>query len=166
MKINRTTIAVVSVAVLTLATTTAVGAVGKATVASAKAVAHSAIQRGGILTFDRGADIISLDPTQVTDNESIWADECIFEPLYQATQNGKLLVTDMATSYSVSSNKLSWTFNLRQGVKFSNGKEMTSADVKFSVERVGAKASNPWTFINADIASGHHHEEAVGSAPG
>ena len=153
MKINRTTIAVVSVAVLTLATTTAVGAVGKATVASAKAVAHSAIQRGGILTFDRGADIISLAPTQVTDNESIWADECIFEPLYQATQNGKLLVTDMATSYSVSSNKLSWTFNLRQGVKFSNGKEMTSADVKFSVERVGAKASNPWTFINADIAS-------------
>jgi peptide/nickel transport system substrate-binding protein len=47
---------------------------------------------------------------------------------------------------------LSWTFNLRHGVEFSNGQEMTSADVKFSVLRVGAKADNPWTFINADIA--------------
>jgi len=60
-------------------------------------------------------------PTQVSDNESIWADECIYEPLYKATQNGKELVPDMATSYSLSANKLSWTFNLRHGVKFSNG---------------------------------------------
>ena len=153
MKVNRFTIGVVTAAVLTLATTTLVGAVGRGPVTATKLVAHTAIQRGGTLIFDRGFDIVSLDPTQVTDNESIWADECIFEPLFQATSNGKALIPDMATSSSVSANKLSWTFNLRHGVKFSNGKEMTSADVKFSVQRVGAKASNPWTFINADIAS-------------
>jgi peptide/nickel transport system substrate-binding protein len=134
-----------------LATTTA-GAVGHGKAASAVKTGHSAIQRGGTLVFDRGSDIISLDPTQVSDNESIWADECIYEPLYKATPNGKSLVPDMATSYSLSANKLSWTFNLRQGVDFSNGQEMTSADVKFSILRVAAKASNPWTFINADIA--------------
>ncbi len=155
MRVNRSTVALVSAAVLALSATAMAGAVGRspATGAKGKLEAHSSIQRGGTLVFDRGSDIISLDPTQVTDNESIWADECIFEPLYQATKNGKELIPDMATSYSVSSNHLAWTFNLRHGVDFSNGQEMTSADVKFSVMRVGAKASNPWTFINADIKS-------------
>ena len=151
MRINRSTLAIVSVAVLALATTTIAGAAGRGPATSTKKVAHSSIQRGGTITFDRGADIISLDPTQVSDNESIWADECIFEPLYEATPSGKALVPDMATSYTVSSNHLVWTFNLRHGVLFSNGQEMTSADVKFSIIRVAAKASNPWTFINADI---------------
>jgi peptide/nickel transport system substrate-binding protein len=153
MKFSRSTIVVATVAVLTLATTNVVGAANRTPVARAKMIAHTAIQRGGTLTFNRVQDIVSLDPTQVTDNESIWADESIFEPLFAATPNGKSLVPDMATSYSVSANKLRWTFNLRQGVKFSNGQEMTSADAKFSIERVGAKASNPWTFINSDIAS-------------
>ena len=153
MRINRSTIALASVAVVVLATTATAGAVGDGQAASSAKSAHSTIQRGGTLVFDRGSDIISLDPTQVADNESIWADECLYEPLYKATQNGKELVPDMATSYSLSANKLSWTFNLRHGVKFSNGQVMTSADVKFSINRVGAKASNPWTFINADIAS-------------
>ena len=151
MRINRSTLAIVSAAVLALATTTIAGAAGRGPATSTKKVAHSSIQRGGTITFDRGADIISLDPTQVSDNESIWADECIFEPLYEATPSGKALVPDMATSYTVSSNHLVWTFNLRHGVLFSNGQEMTSADVKFSIIRVAAKASNPWTFINADI---------------
>jgi len=151
MRINRSTIALASVAVVVLATTTVAGAVGHGQAASSAKSAHSTIQRGGTLVFDRGSDIISLDPTQVSDNESIWADECIYEPLYKATQNGKELVPDMATSYSLSANKLSWTFNLRHGVKFSNGQVMTSADVKFSINRVAAKASNPWTFINADL---------------
>jgi peptide/nickel transport system substrate-binding protein len=155
MRINRSTIAVISVAVLTLTTTAVAGAVGSSHVAvtKAKEVGHAKIQRGGTLVFDRDADILTLDPIEAEENESIWADECIFEGLYQSSQNGKSLVSDMATSYSVSKNHLSWTFNLRHGVEFSNGQEMTSADVKFSVLRVGAKASNPWTFINADIKS-------------
>ncbi|MGC1238437.1 MAG: ABC transporter substrate-binding protein, partial [Acidimicrobiales bacterium] len=119
----------------------------------AKEVAHTAIQRGGTLVFDRTADIVTLDPTQAVDNETIWADECIYETLYKPNQNGTALVPDMATSYTLSKNHLVWTFNLRHGVDFSNGQEMTSADVKFSILRVAAKASNPWTFINSDIKS-------------
>jgi peptide/nickel transport system substrate-binding protein len=155
MKIYRYMIAVVSVAVLTLSTTAIASAAGSshATGTKAKEVAHATIQRGGTLVFDRTGDILTLDPTQAVENESIWADECIYEGLYQATKNGKELVPDMATTYSLSKNNLSWTFNLRHGVEFSNGQEMTSADVKFSILRVSAKASNPWVFINADIKS-------------
>ncbi len=113
----------------------------------------SAIQRGGTLTFARTADILGLDPTDISDNESIWASENIYQTLYVPSPNGHSVEPLLATSYTLSKNKLTWTFNLRHGVRFQNGKPMTSADVKFSIERVSAKATNPFAFIDAAIAS-------------
>ena len=43
-----------------------------------------------------------------------------------------------ATSYIESKDGLTYTFTLRKGVKFSTGKLMTSADVKFSIDDDGA----------------------------
>lgn len=108
---------------------------------------------GGNLVFARSADLLSLDPTNMTDNESIWSAETMYETLYAATPNGRQLKPWLATSYSLSANHLVWTFHLRHGVLFQNGKPMTSADVKFSIERVSAKASNPFAFIDAAIKS-------------
>ena len=42
----------------------------------------------------------------------------------------------LATSWKASSDGLTWIFNLRKGVKFHNGKEMTAEDVKWSIDRV------------------------------
>ena len=41
----------------------------------------------------------------------------------------------LAEKFSVSGDGLTWTFNLRKGVKFSSGNELTSADVKYSFDR-------------------------------
>jgi ABC-type transport system substrate-binding protein len=41
----------------------------------------------------------------------------------------------LATSWSASSDGLAWTFNLRQGVKFSDGKEFDADSVKYSFDR-------------------------------
>jgi peptide/nickel transport system substrate-binding protein len=41
----------------------------------------------------------------------------------------------LATSWSASSDGLTWTFNLRQGVKFSDGKEFDADSVKYSFDR-------------------------------
>ncbi|MEO9180490.1 MAG: ABC transporter substrate-binding protein, partial [Acidimicrobiales bacterium] len=151
MTSNKSYFAVAVAALLTIGTCAVAGASSRGTTHAESSTSH--ITKGGTLTFDRGADIFSLDPTQVSDNESIWALENIFETMYEATPNGKSLVPWLATGYSVSTNHLSWTFTLRKGVKFSNGHTMTSADVKFSIERVGAKASNPFAFINTAIKS-------------
>lgn len=117
-----------------------------------RAATTAAPRRGGTLVFARTADILSLDPTQITDNESIWTAENIYETLYVASPDGRNLEPWLATGHTLSPDHLSWTFKLRNGVRFQSGQPMTSADVKFSIERVAAKASNPFAFINAAIA--------------
>lgn len=46
------------------------------------------------------------------------------------------LVPWLAESWEQSEDGLTWTFNLREGVLFSNGREMTAEDVKWSFERL------------------------------
>ncbi len=58
----------------------------------------------------------------------------IFESL--VTYNKKFKIVPMlATKWEISSDGLAYTFHLRQGVKFHNGKEMTSEDVVASLTR-------------------------------
>ena len=46
------------------------------------------------------------------------------------TNSANLVVPGLAKSYSQSSNRLTWTFSLRNGLKFSDGEALTSQDVK------------------------------------
>ena len=63
-----------------------------------------------------------FDKTNVFQNESIWIAEQINEPLYLAGNDGKTLRPWLATSYTKSKDGKTYTFKLRPGVKFSNGK--------------------------------------------
>jgi peptide/nickel transport system substrate-binding protein len=107
---------------------------------------------GGNLTFAAVQDAQSMNATTVFDNNSIWIFEQIFQTLYTVTNNGKSVIPQLATSYKVSADKKTYTFTLRHGVKFSTGKPMTSADVKFSLDQ-NTKASQGWGFINTAIKS-------------
>jgi peptide/nickel transport system substrate-binding protein len=110
-------------------------------------------KHGGDLVFARAADIFSLNPVKVTDDESIWTAELLYGTLLEPSTNGKTLVPWLATGYTVSKNHLVWTFTLRKGLRFSNGKPLTSADVKFSIDQVGADPSNGFAFIDRAIKS-------------
>jgi peptide/nickel transport system substrate-binding protein len=46
------------------------------------------------------------------------------------------VIGDLAKSWTVSEDRMSWTFTLNQGVKFHDGSELTSADVKASWEKI------------------------------
>ena len=106
--------------------------------------------KGGDLVIVKALDAKSMDNTTTFDNDSIWIFEQMMEPLYTVTPDGKGVKPWLATSYTLSTDKLSWTFKLRQGVKFHNGQPMTSADVKFSLDKASGTKGG-WEFINTAI---------------
>jgi peptide/nickel transport system substrate-binding protein len=59
----------------------------------------------------------------------------VYEGLFKLTDDGKVQPL-LATKYTTSADGLTYTFTLRDGVKFHSGKPLTSADVKRSIERV------------------------------
>jgi peptide/nickel transport system substrate-binding protein len=60
------------------------------------------------------------------------------------------VVPELAESWEMSKDNLTWTFKLRQGVKFHDGQEMTSADVKFTFDRLFEKSPGKSDFIAVD----------------
>jgi peptide/nickel transport system substrate-binding protein len=107
---------------------------------------------GGNLVIARTQDSTSMDATSVFDNESIWVFEQLMETLYTVTPDGKDVKPWLATSYDLSKDKLTYTFHLRHGVLFHTGKEMTSADVKFSPD-AARTTKDGWGYIDAAIKS-------------
>jgi len=110
----------------------------------------AAPKRGGSITIARIEDSQSFDKTNVFQNESIWIAEQINEPLYLAANDGKTLRPWLATSFTAAKDGKTYTFKLRPGVKFSNGKAMTSADVKFSIDDARAQKKG-WGYLDGAI---------------
>jgi peptide/nickel transport system substrate-binding protein len=109
-------------------------------------------KRGGDLVFARTSDNISLDQTVVGDNESIWTNQQMFETLFVVSDDGRTLKPWLATSYDRAPDNRTFTFHLRQGVKFSDGKPMTANDVAWSINRA-AKSGKGLTYIDGAIKS-------------
>jgi peptide/nickel transport system substrate-binding protein len=107
---------------------------------------------GGNLTIVRAQDSVSMDNTTVFSNASIWVFQQIFESLYEVTPDGKSVQPLLAESNTLSPDKLTWTFKLKQGVTFSSGAPMTSADVKFSLDKARA-VKGGWEFLDVAIKS-------------
>jgi peptide/nickel transport system substrate-binding protein len=128
------------------------GVLGASSVAASKTGTSSsqAPKRGGSVTIARIEDSQSFDKTTVFQNESIWLCEQIMESLYTVAPDGKTLKPWLATSYTASKDGKTYTFKLRPGVKFSNGRPMTSADVKFSIDEARA-ATKGWGYLDAAI---------------
>ncbi len=80
------------------------------------------------------SDIQTFDPGLATDLNSIAAIDLVFTGLVQL--DDKLQVQpQLAASYSVAADGLTWTFHLRPNLKFSDGTPLTSADVAYSIDR-------------------------------
>ena len=77
----------------------------------------------------------------------------IFEGLTRFGPDGSIN-PGLAESWTISDDGKVYTFNLRKGVTFHDGTDMTADDVKFSLERIGAEEStNAQKALYADIES-------------
>ncbi len=69
----------------------------------------------------------------------------IYEPLLIYDRQGNLIPW-LAQNWTMGPDGKLWIINLRQDVKWANGDEFTSADVKFSLERyLTPEAKSPWS---------------------
>jgi peptide/nickel transport system substrate-binding protein len=82
----------------------------------------------------------TLDSANTASNIALEVAAQIFEPLY--TLNGNYEpVPDLAESVAISPDGLTYTFPLRRGIKFHNGKELKAEDVVVSMNRWLAMSS-------------------------
>ncbi|WP_425144874.1 ABC transporter substrate-binding protein [Deinococcus sp.] len=95
----------------------------------------SAQTAGGILRAGMQADPVGLDPhvTQATSTRNQL--ENVYDTLVSFDSSGKI-VPALASSWTASKDKLTWTFKLRGGVKFHNGRTLEASDVVFSINRI------------------------------
>jgi peptide/nickel transport system substrate-binding protein len=76
-----------------------------------------------------------LDPHTYADTGSLVTGNIAGEMLNRTTDTGRL-IPELATSWKSNANATVWTFNLRKGVKFQNGQEMTADDVVATFKRL------------------------------
>lgn len=78
----------------------------------------------------------SLDPQMTSGTLTFQVDKSLYDTLAEPDKDSGKIVPALAESWSISDDNLSWTFNLRKGVMFHNGDELTSADVKATFDRI------------------------------
>src|SRR5687768_1939000 len=116
--------------------------------AASTSVVNPSETKGGTLKFANSGDWDTLDP-----GETYYAYSWNFARLYGRSllmfksapgKEGNQLVPDLAEGMGeASADAKTWTYKLRQGVKFDDGTEVTSADVKYAVLRSTDKQTFP-----------------------
>jgi peptide/nickel transport system substrate-binding protein len=114
-------------------------------------------RHGGVLLAVIGADPPSLDPHQ----ESTFANIQLVAPLYSTLlqidpYNYPKIIGDVATEWRAEPDGLTYTFKIRQGIRFHDGSPLTALDVKatydklvFPPEGVRSVRRNAFTAIKA-----------------
>ena len=116
--------------------------------AASTSVVNPSDKKGGTLKFANPGDWDSLDP-----GETYYGYAWNFVRMYGRSlmmfqsapgKEGNQLVPDLAEAPGQSSDGgKTWTYKLRKGVKFEDGTEVTSADVKYAVLRSTDKQTFP-----------------------
>ncbi|MEZ0325987.1 MAG: ABC transporter substrate-binding protein [Fimbriimonas sp.] len=78
--------------------------------------------------------ITKIDPATISDIPMMELMQNVFEGLVIIDENNQIQ-PNLAESWTLSKDGRTYTFKIRKGVKFHNGREMTAHDVKYSIER-------------------------------
>ena len=93
-------------------------------------------QMGGVVTGFVSSDPKSFDPAAIAGWDQGVIAPNLLEGLFRLSPDGRVIEPAVAESFEVSDDGKTWTFNLRPGAKFHNGREITADDFKYSFERV------------------------------
>ena len=113
-----------------------------------------------ILTIQLGPDVESIDPAL---NSAVDGANYIlfaFDNLLKMDKDGKV-VPGLAEKYEVSDDQLTWTFHLRDGLKWSDGSALTADDFVYSWQRlVDPNVAAPYAQTVLGMVEGY--DDAIG----
>ena len=101
----------------------------------------------GALVVAQAADVITLDPVRATDSESIEVIDILYEGLVGWRAGSTDIEPRLATSWQVSEDGRTWTFTLRDHVRFHDGTRLDADAVVFSFERLLLKG-HPFEVVD------------------
>ena len=118
--------------------------VGEASAAPAAAggIATEAVKRGGTIRVGLTAPAGPVEPYLLNDGGALAFAGIPGEYLTFTSPKGAILPW-LATSWKPNKNATVWTFQLRRGVRFHDGQEMTSKDVKASYDKIMTASPEP-----------------------
>ncbi|HEY6102898.1 MAG TPA: ABC transporter substrate-binding protein [bacterium] len=105
-----------------------VGAAGQAQV--------PAPQRGGTIRVGITQEILNLDPHVATAFSSFQVMDLIYESLLRLNTRTLQIEPNLAQSWTVSPDALTYTFTLRRDATFSDGSTVDASDVKYTIDRI------------------------------
>lgn len=131
------------------------------TLLSSSVMAQGAIKGGTLrVAVEGGSSTDSLDPALVTNSTGTLVNRLWGEPLVELDESGGLEMR-LASSMEASPDAKTWTFVIRDGVTFSNGKTLTADDVLATLERHAGEESQSGAL---GILSGISSMRADGNA--
>ncbi len=113
--------------------------------AAAPTTAAAAGGKGKALKMARNAEPQSvLIPWQADDNPSLFVLVNIYDTLLRTTKDGLGVEPGLATKWEASADNLTWTFTLRDNLKFSDGTPVKGVDVKTSLDQCIKGEKSAW----------------------
>jgi peptide/nickel transport system substrate-binding protein len=98
-----------------------------------------AADAAGTLKIGRHQDSTTLDPILTIQNADIWVMNNMNGLLVRVNRDATDVEPDLAESWNISADGLTYTFHLREGLEFSDGSPLKASDAKFSLERLRDK---------------------------
>ncbi|MBC8589010.1 peptide ABC transporter substrate-binding protein [Paratissierella segnis] len=107
-----------------------------------------------ILRANNASEPGSLDPALAQGTHESWVLDHSFEGLMKLDQEGHV-ASGMAEDYKISDDFLTYTFTLRDGIKWSNGDPVTAEDFEFAWKRaIDPELAADYAFQIADYVKG------------
>jgi peptide/nickel transport system substrate-binding protein len=125
-----------------------------ATALSGAALAAAGDECVKVLGYEWSGEKQSMDPADMHSGDDAYHTFAVYNRLVDIDDNFNVL-PELATEWKVSDDGLTWTFKLRDGVKFHSGKDFSSADVVYTFKRLldektGSGARAVLEFLDPD----------------
>lgn len=119
-----------------------------------------AMPEEAILIAAQGSEPDQLDPHMTSAYASFQVLENVYDTLVQPGDDLSMEPA-LAESWEISDDNLTWTFTLRDGVTFHNGRELVADDVVYSFQRIIDEGLNGWRFGSVESVTAPDDDTVV-----